>query len=182
MTNLKTTLARISSIAALTAAAFCAQAEADCPDQWQPYFGVSPGTDGTASTVRAVTLWDPDGSGPLPPQPVIGGDFQIAGGVNVYQIAHWDGQMWLPFGTGPSGGLFATVRALTTWDPDGPGPLPAVLVAGGDFVGNASGTYNHVVIWDGTTWQTLAGGFAGSNVTVSSLTTWDPDGPGPMNP
>jgi hypothetical protein len=126
-------------------------------------------------------MWDPDGAGPLSPQPVIGGDFTNAGGVSVNKIAHFDGQMWLPFGTGTSAGLFATVRALTTWDPDGPGPLPAQLVAGGDFVSNGSGTYNHVVIWDGSNWQSLAGGFSGSNVTVSSLTTWGPDGPGPLN-
>src|SRR5439155_22044248 len=107
-----------------------ASVSAQCPDQWQPIFGVPAGTD---SYVRAATVWDPDGSGPLLPQPVVGGDFTNAGGIYVNRIARFDGTMWLPFGTGGGTGLFGTVRALTVWDPDGDGPQSGQLVAGGDF-------------------------------------------------
>lgn len=149
---------------------------AQCPDDWQPLFGVPPGTDAQA---RAVTLWDPDGSGPLPAQPVVGGDFVNAGGILVNRIARFDGTMWLPFGTGANTGLNGIVRALTTWDPDGAGPQPRMLVAGGDFTGSGSTALNHVAMWNGATWQALDQGFAGST-HVSSLATWDPDGDGPL--
>src|SRR5262249_2861523 len=42
---------------------------------------------------------------------------------------------WLPEPNGPNG----TVTSLTAWDPDGPGPLESVIVAGGIF-SNAGGT------------------------------------------
>src|SRR5437870_1111636 len=99
-----------------------ARTSAQCPEQWYPIFGVPAGTDGQ---VFAATTWDPDGSGPLPAQAVVGGEFTNAGGIYVNRIARFDGVMWLPFGTGPATGLGGTVRALTTWDPDGSGPQPA---------------------------------------------------------
>src|SRR5262245_28034100 len=36
---------------------------------------------------------------------------------------------WLPLGSGANG----DVRAMTSWDPDGPGPQSAVMVVGGTF-------------------------------------------------
>jgi len=43
-------------------------------------------------------------------------------------------------------------RAMQQWDPDGPGPAPALLVVGGNVaVGSASGL--SVVSWDGAEWH-----------------------------
>lgn len=52
-------------------------------------------------------------------------------------------------------GVNGTVSCATTWDPDGPGPAPELLVIGGDFsrVGPLSASY--FAAWDGTSWRTL---------------------------
>lgn len=150
---------------------------ADCPDEWYPIFGVTPGTNAEA---RAATLWDPDGDGPQLLQPVIGGMFNSAGGIGVNRIARFNGDMWLPLGSGASVGVSGTVLALTTWDSDGPGPLPPRLVAAGEFTHAGGSLVNRIAIWDGSAWQSLGGGFA--SFRVSSVVSWDPDDTGPMTP
>jgi hypothetical protein len=48
------------------------------------------------------------------------------------------------------------VYAMQSWDPDGAGPLPSVLVAGGSFtVGHETSV--QVATHDGTVWQRLGG-------------------------
>lgn len=75
---------------------------------------------------------------------IAGGVFRNAGAETVNFIARWDGSAWSalsgPSGTGmrgaslTSGGVAGTsVRALTAFDADGPGPAPEKLAAGGDF-------------------------------------------------
>ncbi len=174
-------LNRLAAVLFLAVAALSLKtkrAKADCPDEWFPVFGVPAGTDGQC---RAVTTWDPDGAGPLLPQPVVGGDFTNAGGLFANHIARFDGVMWQTFGSGPATGLGGAVRALISWDPDGSGPLPAQLIAGGDFVASGSTTLNRIARWDGSAWQPMGGGFTGSTAPgVYSLVLWDPDGPGPL--
>src|SRR5688572_6370646 len=58
-------------------------------------------------------------------------------------------------------GLANHVWALTPWHPDGPGPAPPVLVAGGNFTFAGSGPANHVASWDGASWQPLSTGING---------------------
>lgn len=48
-------------------------------------------------------------------------------------------------------GADATVYALTTWDPDGAGPLPARLVAGGNFTRMQDTTVSRVAVLDPAT-------------------------------
>jgi len=141
-----------------------------CPD-WLPGF-VRPGFN---SRVNAVVNWDPDGDGPLPAQLVAGGSFSQAGGVSLPYIATWDEPLWRPLGTGVNG----TVYALATWDPDGEGPQPPLLVAGGSFTHAGGGAASRIACWDGSNWQALG---AGLNGTVNAVTTWDPDGAGPAHP
>jgi len=132
---------------------------------------------GMSAIVRAATTWDSDGAGPLPAQLVAGGDFTTASGVSVNRIARWTGSAWQPLGSGMSGGTFPRVYALTTWDPDGDGPLAAQVVAGGIFVNAGGVTVNNVARWDGSAWLPLGNG---TDLTVLALTTWDPDGDGPL--
>lgn len=136
---------------------------------WQP---LGSGVDGA---VRALTTWDPDGSGPLPEWLVAGGYFTTAGGMTVNHIARWDGVSWQPLGSGMDR---SGVYALTTWDPDGAGPQTALLVAGGEFFTAGGVTASHIARWDGTSWQAFGSGMSNR---VTSLTTWDPDGPGPLH-
>ncbi len=142
---------------------------------WQP-FGTGIGSEFEFGVVYSLSTWDPDGSGPQPAQLVAGGQFTTAGGVVVNYIARWDGSDWLPFGTG-TGGSFPDVRALTTWDPDGSGPQPAQLVAGGFFTTAGGVTVNRIARWDGSAWQPFGTGMNGS---VGALTTWNSDSSGPQ--
>src|SRR5437660_3277210 len=54
-------------------------------------------------------------------------------------------------------GADATVYALTTWDPDGSGPLQPILVAGGNFTRMQDATVQHLAVFDPVTgeWQSL---------------------------
>jgi len=143
---------------------------------WQPIGG---GMDGgiISPYVSALTTWDPDGDGPLAAQLVAGGSFTTAGGVMVNNIARWDGASWLPFGSGMSGGALPYVTALSTWDPDGPGPQPTQLVAGGTFTTAGGVTMNYIARWDGSEWHNFG---SGMSLSVDALTAWDPDGDGPL--
>lgn len=120
-----------------------------------------------------LRTWDPDGDGPLGERLVAGGSFTSMGGVNASRIAVWDGVAWSPLGPG----LSADVYALTSWDPDGAGPLPRRLVAGGAFSRTGSTTLIGLAMWDGAQWQPIGPGL--SNGRVYGLCTWDPDGDGP---
>jgi len=137
---------------------------------WQP---LGLGFDGD---VHALATWDPDGDGPLSAQVVAGGSFSRSAGMEISNIARWDGSVWQPLGTGIPG----VVWALETWDPDGDGPLPEQLVAGGNFVTAGGITVNSIASWNGTAWQPLGSGLGGNFPYVFALTTWDPDGAGPL--
>ena len=57
-------------------------------------------------------------------------------------------------------GLDGTVLALAEWDPDGTGPLPTMVVAGGSFVVAGDQIANNVALYDPVLrrWASLAGG------------------------
>src|SRR5262249_35978058 len=60
------------------------------------------------------------------------------------------------------------VSAAVTWDPDGAGPRPELLVVGGSFgTGDKSG--RNVAAWDGVRWSLLG---TGVNGTVNALTVF----------
>ncbi len=143
---------------------------------WQP-FGA-----GMNGEVDAVTTWDADGAGPLIPEVVAGGYFTTAGGAPANRIAGWDGSAWHAFGTGMGAGASTPVLALTTWDRDGVGPANPELVAGGFFTTAGGAPANRIARWDGSAWQPFGTGMGGANPVVFSLTTWDPDGAGPLIP
>ena len=121
----------------------------------------------------AVTSWDPDGNGPLSPVVVASGDFTSAGGVPVSGIASWDGERWSPMG----GYTDSLVWSLTSWDMDGPGPMPPQLIAAGAFTVIGGVNANSIARWDGERWWPLGGGLDRRATLVS---TWDPDGDGPI--
>ncbi|MHC4963314.1 MAG: hypothetical protein ACYTGE_00230, partial [Planctomycetota bacterium] len=75
---------------------------------------------------------------------------------------------WLP-GDGVQGVAWA-VLATTVWDPDGPGPQPELLVAGGaiEYAGDVFA--GHIAAWDGANWQALG---AGMDWYVHALTVYD---------
>jgi T5SS/PEP-CTERM-associated repeat protein len=142
--------------------------------QWRLLGGGINGGSGSGGGIFAMTVWDPDGSGPALPQLIVAGRFVSAGGVPVSNIASWNGTTWSAMGAGFS----SAVRALTTWDPDGNGPIAELLVAGGDFTGNNGGSPPPILAsWNGTTWQSFPGAL---DQNVEALTAWDRDGCGPL--
>jgi hypothetical protein len=50
-------------------------------------------------------------------------------------------------------GLDGTVYAVTARDPDGAGPQPQLLVAGGKFQVAWNVSASNIAVWDGNSWQ-----------------------------
>ncbi|MCU0864643.1 MAG: hypothetical protein MUC36_12670 [Planctomycetes bacterium] len=146
-----------SALATTLVGSFCA---AQCATIWQTGLGPA----GTDLEVYATTVFDPDGSGPLPPRQVIGGRFQLAGATAASHIASLDPvtNRWEPLGNG----LNDWVLALAT--------LPTgQLVAGGTF--NASGlqVVQGIAVWDGTGWTQLGSGTTGNVLALTVLPNGD---------
>jgi hypothetical protein len=123
-------------------------------------------SNGVNNIVRCMTVWDPDDAGPILPQPIVGGDFTTAGGIVSPRIARWDGAAWQALGAGAN----AAVCALTTWDPDGAGPQPPLLVAGGAFTSMGGVACARIARFDGLAWQPFG---AGMNNIVWTFGRWD---------
>src|SRR5688572_9356415 len=65
---------------------------------------------------------------------------------------------WLPGEGHPGVTGDGPVSSLTTWDPDGAGPQPKVLVAAGGFVGAGDVAVDGIAVWDGSAWHPLGPG------------------------
>src|SRR5262245_51072257 len=151
----------LAALVCLVASLFApAHARAQCATQWLPGVGV-PGVGGD---VYAVTMWDPDGSGPRQPVVVVGGMFSVAGTIQATNIATYDpaSGAWSAWGSGMNN----LVYALTTL-PNGD------LVAGGAFTTAGGVSANGIARWNGTTWSSLGSGVGYSHGTggVRALTT-----------
>lgn len=121
---------------------------------------------GLSHSVYAVAMFD-DGAGGGPAL-FAAGQFTMAGGIDAYYIAKWDGAAWSAVG----GGLNGAVRALTTFD-DGSGHGPS-LYAGGQFTMAGGEIANRIARWNGSSWSALG---TGMENTVLALATFD-DGSG----
>ncbi|MHC4602483.1 MAG: hypothetical protein ACYS6W_04025, partial [Planctomycetota bacterium] len=55
-------------------------------------------------------------------------------------------------------GVNGYVHAVTTWDPDGNGPQPELLIVGGEFTIAGDTLANKIAAWDGSSWQALGSG------------------------
>lgn len=77
------------------------------------------------------------------------------------------------FEWGPADGLpgvEGVVEAMTTWDTDGEGPLPELLVVGGSFRAAGKIRANNIAAWDGSAWQALG---EGVDFFVQSIAVFD---------
>jgi hypothetical protein len=124
----------------------CRAATAQCNPDW---FGGG-AVPGVSGDVNALTVWDPDGSGPLPPELVVGGQFATAGQVVASNIAAWDGAVWHPIG----GGIDGVVLAVTVYHGD--------LIAAGQFTNAGGVAVRSIARWDGQGWHPLGEGIGGS--------------------
>jgi trimeric autotransporter adhesin len=72
-------------------------------------------------------------------------------------IGAWNGQTWLPLGQGVQGSIWY----LKVFDPDGPGPLPEMLFAGGSFISAGGQPASGIAAWDGQSWHPIMPGVNG---------------------
>ncbi|CAG0953963.1 hypothetical protein PHYC_00355 [Phycisphaerales bacterium] len=134
--------------------------------------------DGFNQAVNALTVFDADGPGLLPPVLVAGGQFTASGSTSASRLAAWNGTSWNPLGTGVNtsnnGGV---VYALTSFD-DGSGPA---LYVGGYFTTAGGTPVSSVAKWNGSAWSGVGNGFvsqSGFPAAVLELDVFD-DGSGP---
>lgn len=139
---------------------------AQCDARWHQGEGQSfPGVFSSAGSVsaRAMTSWDPDGVGPLPPMLVLGGFFDFAGNVPVANIAAWDGTDWHPLGTGiQATSAGASVTCVGTYR--------GHLIAAGNFTSAGNALASRIAKWDGNSWQALG---SGVNGLVNAVLEWN---------
>lgn len=116
---------------------------------------------GADSEVLSTTMWDPDGSGPLPPVLVVAGRFRKIGSVIGNGIATYNPATgaWSSLGSGVSRPLNESIQSVTT-GPNGR------LIAGGSFQSIDGVPANNIAAWNGIRWSPLGTGVAGS---VSAL-------------
>jgi hypothetical protein len=93
---------------------------------------------GINSWVYALTSFDPDGDGPLPPSVVAAGSISQneSNGTIVRGVARWDGTEWRHVGAAaanPGTGTNGYARAAVQFDDDGPGPRTPSLFVGGNL-------------------------------------------------
>ena len=114
--------------------------------------------------VLACATWDPDGPGPAGELVVVGGGFQLAGGVPASCIATYDrtSRTWSALGAGCNGTVLATCVM----------PNGHLLVAGGFTVAGAVPA-NRIAVWDGVAWSALGAGFDGAVQAVCVLPNGD---------
>ncbi len=107
-------------------------------------------SQGVSARVNALVI---DGSDNV----YLGGEFTTAGGeTTANRIVMWDGESWIPLGTGLDGSP-ALVSALAL-DESGS------LYAGGHFTVAGDVIADNVAVWNGAEWSALGGG-----IPVSSL-------------
>lgn len=98
--------------------------------------------------VRDFTVWDSPGG----PHLIVAGFSVLIQGADIGNIAHYDGEDWLPFGDGTWGG----VSAVTTFDVDGDGTPEPVT---GAMMNPEPGVFQYGVhYWDGIDLQLLDNG------------------------
>ena len=134
--------------------------------EWQQalYAGAYFSIPGPASGVKKWTgsAWIPAGKnfprdfvwslGTYKGELIAGGDFDVNFGPGNH-VARFDGATWRPLGDGVNGRVYA----LTNFDPDGPGPAPEYLIAGGNISMAGGVPVLGIAAWDGQQWSALNG-------------------------
>lgn len=111
---------------------------------WSDFGGIN-------GTVNALVVYN----GKL----IVGGSFTLAGGLEMKNIAQWDGVEWADISGGPN----SIVSALTVYNGD--------LVVGGYFTAVENMTANHIAKWNSNGgWVALG---SGTNSQVMALTTYN---------
>ncbi|MBX3363035.1 MAG: immunoglobulin domain-containing protein, partial [Phycisphaeraceae bacterium] len=131
--------------------------------------------NGAPATVHVMSVWDPDGTGPLNSQLFVAGDFtRDQAGMSLSGIARWTPTGWEPLG----GGVLGSVTSMLPWDPDASGPQPTMLLVAGDFILHDVQGARNLGLWDGSAWHAFPGVEPPVD-RIDKMTIWNRDGPGP---
>jgi len=153
-------------LALICGMALPAVARAQCVGQWLPPETL-PTIDGDDNGIEidSTIMWDPDGSGPLPPVLVAAGIFTSAGSTSAHSIAYWDGASWNPLGPGFDDGAVLTLATTTSGD----------LIAAGNFTTSGGATVNHIARWHAgaSTWAPLGDGLSDQVFAVTVMPNGD---------
>ncbi|MBX3377377.1 MAG: hypothetical protein KF678_10295 [Phycisphaeraceae bacterium] len=169
---------RLSVAAGLAVAAASATAQCRNPI-WTSDFS-APGS-GVGLFTKAITVFDPDGPGPMPEELYVAGSFQSAGGVaGTRGIAKWNGQAWSSVGGGLTSA--SSIDGMCVFDLDGNGPASPVLAVVGTFTQIGGVPANRMAFWDGVQWTAPASGYTTELITTVKIIEFDADGAGPLRP
>jgi hypothetical protein len=174
--------ALLLSLAGVASALHAGRAAAQtCAAGWSDHFSpvvlsTAPGSNGPYVSAQAV--YD-DGSGPAL---IIGGHFDRAGGNTANNIARWDGHSLSPLGLGLTGSAYGAVNALASFDPDGAGPMPAMLIAQGIFDQAGGAPADGLAAWDGHNWTAIPHSEFPYGASIQGIKVVDADGSGPLAP
>lgn len=126
-------------------------------------------------SVQAMTLWDPDGPGPLTEQLIVGGVFSIpAVNGTAVNIARYDGANWYALGAGLDSSSYGSAFAMRAWNLDPSVFTSDRLIVGGAFTHSGLTALNRAGVWDGSAWQALDVGLGApsSFLGVRSIVPW----------
>ena len=97
---------------------------------------------------------------------IAGGNFDVAGDIEVAYIARWNGTTWRPLAAGITEPFFVNVDAFTVYDDH--------LIVGGGFTGAGGVPVENIAAWDGASWSPLGSGITAENYcSVSALAVFD---------
>lgn len=125
--------------------------------KWLPYgSGIDHPISESTTAVNAIAFLPNN-------QMIAGGSFAGAGGLNVSNLALWDGAVWKNFGEGLGGPVFALATS-----PNGN------VLAGGTFITAGKRKSDHAALWDGRAWNGLGKGPYGISIgPIASAVAFD---------
>ena len=94
----------------------------------------------------------------------VGGQFSEAGGLNINNIATWDGNVWNAFGNNEVFSSPGAVSAIVNYN--------GSIIVGGEFDSIGLKPVNNVAKWNGAGWENMGDGFDGS---VEDLIVYNDD-------
>ncbi len=83
----------------------------------------------------------------------VGGNFDTAGGMNINDIATWDGTNWNTFGNNAVFSSPGNVSAIVNYNGN--------IIIGGDIDSIGLVKVNNIALWNGNDWQPIGSGFNG---------------------
>ncbi|CAG1002888.1 hypothetical protein PHYC_03027 [Phycisphaerales bacterium] len=135
------------------------------------YWPAAGTTDYRSTNVMWLFVHDADGDGP---------DLPFLCSTTPYGVFRYDGATWQAYG---SASIYnnAGLWTATSWDSDGDGPTPPEVVVGATVIETANGIFYGAAAFDGIRWRPV-GNSMGSTFAIMRISTFDPDGEGPIAP